>query len=113
MKEYMASHRADVRAAIVERESAVLAEFNIGRQLIMTQYWTLAKLPPADTNGNITGQVKALDSLRDMLGFVGQQAGTEAPPNNAPAVYRAKWMREAEGEIKDEDDREVGAGTYR
>jgi hypothetical protein len=29
----------------------------------------------ADTNGNITGQVKALDSPRDMLGFLGQQPG--------------------------------------
>jgi hypothetical protein len=37
--------------------------------------WTLARLAAADTNGNITGQVKALDSLRDMLGFVGQQQG--------------------------------------
>jgi hypothetical protein len=37
--------------------------------------WTLARLAAADTNRNITGQVKALDLLRDMLGFVGQQPG--------------------------------------
>ncbi|HEY6848457.1 MAG TPA: hypothetical protein VI320_19950 [Terracidiphilus sp.] len=37
--------------------------------------WTLARLAAADTNGNITGQVKALDSPRDMLGFVGSSPG--------------------------------------
>jgi len=72
----MAQHRASVTAAIVQHESAVLAEFNIGREQIMAPYWNLARLAPADTNGNITGQVRVLDSLREMLGLVGPQPGS-------------------------------------
>jgi hypothetical protein len=74
----------------------------------MAQYWSLARLPATDTNGNITDQVKALDSLRDMLSLVGQQAGTGIPPEKAPDVYRAAWMREADGEAEDGDDIGVG-----
>jgi hypothetical protein len=103
VEEYMASHRASVRAAMVEHESAALVEFNIGREQIMAQYWTLARLPATDTNGNITGQVKALDSLREMLGLVGQQAGAGIPLEKAPDVYRAAWMREADGEAEEDD----------
>ena len=70
----------------------------------MARYWELSQLPCSDTNGSIAGQVRALDSLREMLGLMGPPAGKpegDQPP--APNVYRAKWMREAEGETEEDD----------
>ena len=106
----MASHRASVAAAIVQHESAALAECNIGREQIMAQYGSLAKLPPADTNGNITGQVRALDSLREMLGLVGPQPGEkrEGEGRPEPNIYVAKWMRRT-GAREPEDEDEMDA----
>jgi hypothetical protein len=62
------------------------------------------------TNGNITGQVKALDSLREMLGFVGPRPG-EKPDGEGdpkPQIYRATWMRKP-GDPDYEEDEGVDA----
>jgi hypothetical protein len=37
-------------------------------------------LPAAETNGMINGQVRALDSLRDMLGFISPLVAAQMPP---------------------------------
>jgi hypothetical protein len=99
VKEYMEQHRASVTAAIVQHESDVLVEFNIGREQIMAQYWHLSRLPATDTNGNITGQVRALDSLREMLGFVGPKPGAnpDGEGDSKPDVYQSEWMRKPNG----------------
>jgi hypothetical protein len=114
VKEYMEQHRASVVAAIVQHESDVLAEQNIGREQIMAQYWKLAGLSPADTNGNITGQVRALDSLREMLGLVGPQPGERSAGegDSEPDVYVAKWMRKP-GESEPEDEMDPSRGPVR
>jgi hypothetical protein len=51
--------------------------------------WTLTRLAAADTKGNITGQLKALDSLRDMLGFLEAAARAGIPPKKAPDISHA------------------------
>jgi hypothetical protein len=107
VRDYMASRRASVTAAIVQHESAVLTENNIGREQIIVRLYELGMLSPEKTNGNITGQVRALDSLRDMLGLVGPQPGEkpdgagEAEPKHD--IYVAKWMRKP-GDPGYEDD---------
>lgn len=71
VKAYMDQHRATVAAAIAEHESESPVELNINRKTIMARYWELSQLPCSDTNGSIAGQVRALDSLREMLGLMG------------------------------------------
>jgi hypothetical protein len=100
-----------VRAAIVERESAVLPEFNIGGQQIMMQYWTLATPPAADTNGQ---HYRPGQSPRLAMRYAGLRvaaAGAGIPPEKAPDVYRAAWMRKADGEAEEEDDMGPVRGT--
>ena len=56
------------------------------REQILNRYWELANLNTQDTKGNITGQLKALDSLLEALA---------AKPASNPKVvpfYRAAWM---------------------
>jgi hypothetical protein len=106
VKEYMEQHRASVRAGLVQHEVEALAEFNISREQVMARYVELARLSPAETNGNISGQVKALDSLREMAGWVGPKAGEQPDGEGDPKldIYVAKWMRKpGSGEPEDED----------
>src|ERR1700678_4300431 len=94
VREYMEQHCASVRAGLVQHEVDALTPFNIGREQIMARLHELGMLPPERTNGNITGQVKALDSLRDMLGLVGQQPGEEDPKPAPPDIYHPPWLLE-------------------
>jgi hypothetical protein len=112
VKAYMEEHRASVRAGMVQHEVDALSEFNIGREQIMAQYWGLARLEPEKTNGNIAGQVRALDSLREMLGFVGPQLGErpdgEGEGDPKPDIYVARWMRKpGSGGTQDEGETEI------
>jgi hypothetical protein len=58
------------------------------RDQILNRYWELANLTIDETKGNITGQLKALDSLREEL--------TAKPTSAAKVVpfYRAAWMEQ-------------------
>ena len=90
----------------------MLSEFNISREQIIAQYWGFTRLEPERTNGNIAGQVRALDSLRDMLGFEGPQPGEkpdgEGEGDSKPQIYRPKWMRKP-GDPDYEDDEALDA----
>jgi hypothetical protein len=108
VKSYMEDYRAAVRAGMVQREVNVLSEFNTSREQIIAQYWGFTRLDPKRTNGNIAGQVRALDSLRDMLGFgmpqPGQKPVGEGERDLKPQIYVAKWLREPKDrEAADED----------
>jgi hypothetical protein len=107
VKAYMEEYRAAVRADMVQREVNVLSRFNISREQIIAQYWGFTRLEPERTNGNIAGQVRALDSLRDMLGFgapqPGQKTDGDGEEDPKPKIYVAKWMREP-GESEPEDE---------
>ena len=48
VKEYMASHRASVRAGLVPHEVDALAEFNIGREQILAKWWQFASIDPGE-----------------------------------------------------------------
>lgn len=111
VKAYMEEYRAAVRADMVQREVDVLSEFNISREQIIAQYWGFTRLEPERTNGNIAGQVRALDSLRDMLGFgapqSGQKSDGEGEGEPKPQIYRAAWMRKPGDPDYEEDDGET------
>ncbi len=58
----------------------------IDHKRILDRYWELAKLEPDTTKGNITGQLKALESLNEELRRApGKESGK-------PAIYRSAWM---------------------
>jgi hypothetical protein len=56
------------------------------RDQILNRYWELANLSPEDTKGNVTGQLKALDSLLEAL------AAKPAATAKVAPFYRAAWM---------------------
>jgi hypothetical protein len=60
------------------------------RNQILNRYWELANLDSELTKGNITGQLKALDSLCEELAL----ASTEKPNQrlHPREIYRALWM---------------------
>ncbi len=64
------------------------------RNQILNRYWELANLDEDKTKGNITGQLKALDSLCEELAQPGKPKPA-AKPVAAPEIYRAGWMPEA------------------
>ena len=61
---------------------------------ILNLYWELANLDAEATKGNISGQLKALDSLCEELA-AGDQPRLHADQTPEPDIYRAAWMPEA------------------
>jgi hypothetical protein len=59
------------------------------RDQILNRYWDLANLDADTTKGNITGQLKALDSLCEQMAAT----QTTKPNKTLPAVeiYRSGW----------------------
>jgi hypothetical protein len=112
VKEYMASHRASVRAGLVQHEVDALAEFNIGREQLLAKWWEFANIDPKLTGYNTSGQSKALDSLWKALGFEGSnKPGDEDEPEpERPQFYRAKWMRKPGDPDYEEDQGETAGG---
>ena len=71
----------------------------IGHDQILDKYWELANLDPEVTKGSITGQLKALDSLREILGPAqGDRNGNPAKSTRSPDVYRSAWMANDESD---------------
>ena len=63
---------------------------NIDRKQILAKYWELANLTPETTKGNITGQLKALESLLKMLPLTPNKDANKPLP--AHEIYRSAWM---------------------
>jgi hypothetical protein len=82
------------RAPLEKCSVSTAMNFAICRTQILEKYWELANLDPEVTKGNITGQLKALDSLCQGLDVV---SPTEQQPNNTRdkenEIYRSAWMR--------------------
>ena len=64
--------------------------FKIDRDQIVAKYWELANLTPETTKGNITGQLKALDSLCEELRLTPNKDANKPLP--AQQIYRSAWM---------------------
>jgi hypothetical protein len=58
------------------------------RNQILNRYWELANLDVEETKGNITGQLKALDSLLEQLAISEKPAKSQ----NVQEIYRSAWM---------------------
>jgi hypothetical protein len=67
VKEYMAQHRALVRAGLVQLEVEALAKHNISREQILAKWWEFGNIDPAKTGYNTSGQTEALDYLWEAL----------------------------------------------
>src|ERR1700733_5301577 len=105
VKEYMDSHRASVRAGLVQHEVDALAEFNIGREQILAKWWEFASIDPAKTGYNTTSQSKALDSLWKALGFEGpKKSEAEEPEPKTVNIYHPPWLLERQRGIFSERD---------
>jgi hypothetical protein len=66
------------------------------RNQILHRYWELANLDVEETKGNITGQLKALDSLLEQLAMPEKQA----KPAPVQEIYRSTWMTDSPSTIK-------------
>jgi len=62
----------------------------IGRDQILSRYFELANLTPAETKDNIAGQLKALDSLCEELGLKAPE--TTVQPIRQAEIFRAEWL---------------------
>jgi hypothetical protein len=99
VRAYMAEHRAAVQEKLVLQETEGLRKLNVGRDKILERLWELATLSPAETRGNINGQLKALAMFAE-LGGVFPEAPAEKleqkpapPPPPKPQIYQAAWLR--------------------
>jgi len=75
----------------MQKENKCL-KFN--RNQILNRYWELANLDSEQTKGNITGQLKALDSLCEQL-VVAEKPTTPAKRAIVHEIYRSGWMLES------------------
>jgi hypothetical protein len=63
------------------------------RNQILNRYWELANLTPEETKGNITGQLKALEALYELLGPArAEKPKPAAKPLPEVEIYRSGWM---------------------
>jgi hypothetical protein len=78
-----------------------------GRRQILRKYWDLANLDPEVTKGSITGQLKALDSLREELVLSRPPAAEKDKTGASQDIYQSAWLRStwtraASGSVNDE-----------
>jgi hypothetical protein len=71
----------------------------VGRDQILGRYWELANLDPKETKGNITGQIKALDSICEQLPLVPVEKHKRVRTLD---VYQSGWMNRSRGESQSE-----------
>ena len=109
----MDSHRASVRAGLVQHEVDTLVKFNIGREQILAKWWEFATIDPKLTGCNTSGQSKALDSLWKALRFESSnKPGDEDEPEpDKPKFHRATWMRKPGDPDYEEDEGETAGGA--
>jgi hypothetical protein len=84
-------HMLEENKSVLEAKTASRLEFDPHQ--VLNRYWELARLGPDKTRGNILGQLKALDSLREEQ----TSALTRFPTNQVRlnGIYRAAWMAES------------------
>jgi hypothetical protein len=101
---------AQMKALLEKSPDATRVNFGICRTQILEKYWELANLEPEVTKGNITGQLKALDSLCQEVDVIPPEKGRpEDKRNSERKIYRSSWMRSTKtsGSTDDEADRRM------
>jgi hypothetical protein len=75
------------------RKARPTPELEIGRDQILDRYWELANLDPVVTKGNIMGQLKALDSIREKLALAPAEKHKNSMKRmRTPEIYQSAWM---------------------
>jgi hypothetical protein len=84
-------HMLEENKSLLEVTTASRLEFDPDQ--VLNRYWELARLGPDETKGNILGQLKALDALREEQ----TSALTRKPTKQfrLNGIYRAAWMAES------------------
>jgi hypothetical protein len=77
--------------SLLEVTTASRLEFDPDQ--VLNRYWELARLGPDETKGNILGQLKALDALREEQTCAPTRSPTKQFRLNG--VYRSAWMAES------------------
>jgi hypothetical protein len=71
------------------------------REQVLNRLWEIAVLPPETTRGSITGQVKAIQMIVAIEGFIpDRRTASEkkpAPPLPPVDIYAPEWLRERQG----------------
>ena len=75
-----------------EENNSRVSVLEFDRDQVLNRYWELAKLGSEVTKGNITGQLKALDALREELAEKPKDAAKGMPSQR---IYRSEWMDES------------------
>jgi hypothetical protein len=88
-KEKTVIHKHPVGAFTLRKDSTT-SGLKIDRDQILAKYWELANVTPETTKGNITGQLKALESLLELLPLTPNKDAKKPLP--APEIYRSAWM---------------------
>lgn len=94
VKEFIEEFAKKKMEHLIKESVKPLAKLDISLASILARYWELANLTPEETRGSITGQISALDGIRDTLGLTaGAGKAKEEPKEAEPAVYQPEWMR--------------------
>jgi hypothetical protein len=84
-------HMLEENKSLLEVKTASRLEFDPDQ--VLDRYWELARLGPDETKGNILGQLKALDALREeQTSALTRIPTTQLRPNG---IYRAAWRAES------------------
>ncbi len=75
----------------LEVKTASRLEFDADQ--VLNRYWELARLGPDETKGNVMGQLKALDALREEQTSALARIPTKQLPLHE--IYQSEWMEES------------------
>jgi hypothetical protein len=84
-------HMLEENKSLLEVTTASRLEFDADQ--VLNRYWELAGLGPDVTKGNILGQLKALDALREEQ--TSALAGIPTKQLPLSEIYRSEWMDES------------------
>ncbi|MGB8535956.1 MAG: hypothetical protein WCD57_06050, partial [Acidobacteriaceae bacterium] len=113
VRAYMLEHRAAMEQQRLQQE-ADLSRLAVEKQRrkeerreqVLDRLWELAAMAPETTRGSITGQVKAIQMIVAIEGFIPDRRATASDKKSAPPlppadIYQSEWLRERQGKTID------------
>ena len=85
-----------------EENNSRVSVLEFDRDQVLNRYWELAKLDSEVTKGNITGQLKALDSLCEELALEKPRGVAARNARASQEIYRSEWMDESSASTRSE-----------